>query len=199
MPRYRGRHRAPSTAGRTAARIALSAGVATAPLTIVGEASAASPAGVAEAIRLCESGDRNIEHGGDPGGVSTASGYYQFVNGTWRIFGGTDFAPRAINATKAEQTIVFERAFARNGLADWEASRRCWSPQLGRHASGQPAPRHAVTTPARHAADTYVVRSGDTLSSIAAAHHTTWPRLWAANRATIPNPNRIFPDERIHL
>lgn len=38
----------------------------------------------------------------------------------------------------------------------------------------------------------YTIRSGDTLSSIAARHHTTWQKIYAANRAAIgSNPSRI--------
>jgi nucleoid-associated protein YgaU len=203
-----GRHRAPSTAGRTAARIAISAGVATAPLVLTGQAFA-SPPGVPEAIRACESGDRNVEHGGDPGGVSTASGYYQFVNGTWRTFGGTEFAARAIAASKEEQTVVFERAYAANKLVDWEASRACWQPKVGRHASGGEAPRHAARSTPRHAAvetvrrpdggGRYAVRAGDTLSGIAAAHHTTWRKVFDDNRDVVHHPDRIFPGERLRV
>lgn len=150
------------------------------------------PANVRDAIIQCESGDRNVEHGGDPGGISTASGYYQFVNKTWRAFGGVEFAPRAIGATKAEQTIVAGRAFAANGLSDWEASRECWGPKIGRRASGREAPIAHSATP-RHAKSegTYTVKPDDTLGKIAAAHGTTWRRLHAANRDVIANPNLI--------
>lgn len=204
MPRYRGRHRAPSTAGRTAARIVTAAAVTTAPLVLAGQANA-SPPGVAVAIRACESSDTNVEHGGDPGGVSTASGFYQFVNGTWRHFGGTEFAPRAIGASKAEQTTVFERAFQANGLKDWEASRACWQNKIGRHASEQEAPRHAAPVTARHAApapaggDTYVVRRGDTLSKIAADHHLSLRKIIDDNRGTVSNPDRIFPGQQLRV
>lgn len=40
----------------------------------------------------------------------------------------------------------------------------------------------------------YTVKDGDTLSSIAAHFHTTWSKLYAANRAKIgSNPNTIYP------
>lgn len=40
----------------------------------------------------------------------------------------------------------------------------------------------------------YTVKSGDTLSSIALHFHTTWEKVYAANRSTIgSNPNTIYP------
>jgi resuscitation-promoting factor RpfA len=47
----------------------------------------------------------------------------------------------------------------------------------------------------------YVVKSGDTLGKIAAAHHVSggWKALWAANRGTVENPDLIFPGERLSL
>jgi len=191
--RVTGRHRAPSTAGRTAARIAISAGVATAPFMITNTA-AASPPGVADTIANCESSNRNVDRQAIDG-KSTASGYYMFVNGTWAAFGGRQFAPRAVHATKAEQTIVFERAYAANGLVDWEASRACWQPKL--KDTARPA-RHAVAeTPRRD--HSYTVRRGDTLTKIAGAHHTTWKRIYAANRDAIADPDRIYIGQRLHV
>ena len=43
------------------------------------------------------------------------------------------------------------------------------------------------------AAGTYVVQPGDTLSSIAASHGTTWSALASANH--VANPNLIFPGQ----
>jgi hypothetical protein len=46
----------------------------------------------------------------------------------------------------------------------------------------------------------YTVRSGDTLSTIAAAHGTTWRTVYAANRAVIGgDPNLILPGQRLAL
>ncbi len=48
---------------------------------------------------------------------------------------------------------------------------------------------------------TYVVRSGDTLSTIATRNHITggWHTLYQLNDSTISNPNLIFPGQRIAL
>lgn len=123
-------------------------------------------------IIQCESGNRNVENGGTPGGVSTASGYFQFVNGTWNAFGGREFAPRAIQATKAEQTIVANRAFARNGLRDWNASRSCWGRQLGIINAGNPIAR---PTPAPTPAPRQLPRTRNTLQC------ADFPNVAAAN------------------
>jgi LysM repeat protein len=57
-----------------------------------------------------------------------------------------------------------------------------------------PAPAPAAK-PA--AAATYTVRKGDTLSGIAATHHTTWQALAAKNN--IKNPNLIHPGQTIRI
>jgi LysM repeat protein len=46
---------------------------------------------------------------------------------------------------------------------------------------------------------TYKVKDGDTLSSIAVAHRTTWRKLWALNKTTLPNPHAIKRDQVIKL
>jgi resuscitation-promoting factor RpfA len=204
--RRTGRHRAPSTAGRTAARIVISAGVATAPL-VSAEEALASPPGVADAVVACESGGDFAAQNSH----STASGGFQFVDGTWRAFGGTEFAPRAKHASPSEQRTVFERAYAANGLRDWEASRPCWQGKIGKRASRE-GPKHAATaTPTRHLRaaprqlardtprETVVVHPGDTLTRIAAAHHTTWRTIYEANRDVIDNPHWIYPGEQLRV
>ncbi len=100
--------------------------------------------------------------------------------------------------------------------------------RTGTHASGtsRPAPAHrdVATHEATHgtsssarldhdgdrddvhrtaaaAGERYTVRSGDTLNRIATAHHIAggWQTLARLNRATIENPNLIYPDQRIAL
>ena len=62
---------------------------------------------------------------------------------------------------------------------------------------------HRVTraTTVKPTGKTYVVRSGDTLSAIATKNHVSggWHTLYGLNRATISNPNVIFPGQRIAL
>jgi uncharacterized protein YabE (DUF348 family) len=65
-------------------------------------------------IARCESGGR--WH------INTGNGYYgglQFALGTWRAFGGRDFASKPHKATKAEQITVANRVFAKQGTRPW--------------------------------------------------------------------------------
>ncbi|HEY7429325.1 MAG TPA: transglycosylase family protein [Streptosporangiaceae bacterium] len=55
---------------------------------------------------------------------------------------------------------------------------------------------------AHHSPDSYTVRAGDTLSSIAAhqyGHRADWAGLWWANRHRIANPNMIAAGQRLRL
>lgn len=53
---------------------------------------------------------------------------------------------------------------------------------------------------AAHLGCAVMVKPGDTLSSIATAHHTTWTAVYAGNRATVGgNPNLIYPGETLVL
>lgn len=65
-------------------------------------------------IAQCESGQR--------WNINTGNGYYgglQFDYGTWLSVGGSDFAPRADLATRAEQITVANRLYAKRGLQPW--------------------------------------------------------------------------------
>jgi resuscitation-promoting factor RpfA len=64
------------------------------------------------------------------------------------------------------------------------------------------APTDATTQAPAPAADRgYLVRPGDTLSSIAASHHVTggWQAVYQANRTDLPNANLIRPGQRLRL
>lgn len=136
-----GRHSKPSKAARAARRgglFALSGIGATALLS--GATTATANADTLDVIAQCESGGRNVPNSS---GASTASGYFQIINGTWIANGGRQFAPTAMQATYAEQRIVAERiAAARGSYADWNASRSCW----GSKVSGAPSTNKAAPT-----------------------------------------------------
>jgi LysM repeat protein len=60
----------------------------------------------------------------------------------------------------------------------------------------------ALVTKAAPASRTYTVRSGDTLSEIAAkfyGHSGRWTWIYAANRAKIHNPNSIYVGEKLTI
>jgi septal ring factor EnvC (AmiA/AmiB activator) len=64
-------------------------------------------------IVLCESGGQNL-----PPNSAGASGYYQILPSTWRLFGGS--GPAAYQASKAEQDAVASRIWAGgSGAGNW--------------------------------------------------------------------------------
>ncbi|WP_406509249.1 transglycosylase family protein [Streptomyces sp. NBC_00212] len=72
------------------------------------------------------------------------------------------------------------------------------------HKAPAPQPRTAPlrteSAPATPAGGSYTVRSGDTLSAIAAAHGTGWEALYAANKAVIGgDPDLILPGQQLKI
>jgi nucleoid-associated protein YgaU len=174
--------------------------------TAVGAVALAAPASAGghdwSGVARCESGGN--------WSINTGNGYYgglQFSASTWRAYGGTAYAPQANQATPAQQIAVAEKVLAGQGIGAW--------PTCGRYLSGgstpapaaaDPAPRSAPVETAAPAASrssrsdgSYVVKSGDTLARIAAAHGVSWRTLWAQNRSIVPNPNLIYPGQRLAL
>lgn len=68
-----------------------------------------------DAVARCESGGQ-WSHGQVTNRYGTFSGGLMIMNSAWRQFGGTEFAPYAGAASKAEQIIVAERIVARVGF-----------------------------------------------------------------------------------
>ena len=75
----------------------------------------------------------------------------------------------------------------------------------GRHAAG---PKHAakaavaqIAAPAQPQPvyGLYVVRPGDTLTSIAASQQIPWEVLWSINSDCIPDPDRVYPGQQLRL
>lgn len=219
-----GKHRAPRTPsniGPTLAKAGTVALAATGPIALypvsafasTSTAEVSSPS-VLEVIAKCESGNQNINTR-IPGG-STASGYLQILDSTWKAFGGKEFASRAIHASREEQFAVGARILAGQGISAWNPSRSCWGGKVSSPSPTQPAPKTTVVSApkkikkqsppptahvAKKAAKSYLVRRGDTLSKIAAAHHVNggWRALFAANRDTVRNPNLIYAGNHLRL
>lgn len=109
-----GRHRKPSNAGSTAAKIAASGAVAgAASLALAGTANAATDAQW-DAVAQCESGGN--------WSINTGNGYQgglQFSPSTWAAYGGTQYAPSANQATKQQQIAVAEEVLAGQGNGAW--------------------------------------------------------------------------------
>jgi len=191
MARYRGRHRAPSTTGRTLARTAIAGAVLSAPVVAAPAASADSGT-VWDRLAQCESsGNWSINTG------NGFSGGLQFTPSTWRAFGGDG---RAHDASREEQIVVAERVLAQQGWGAWPACSR----KLGLHGTPpkfKPAPQATAATPKKVTStgggNSVTVEAGDTLSEIAKTHRTSVAALVSANG--IANPNALSVGQRPRL
>ncbi len=250
MTRYHGRHRAPTSTGRTAAKLAVTGLVVGAPLTALAAPASAATTGQWDAVTQCESGGNYA--------INTGNGFYgalQFTLSTWAAYGGTG-APQ--NASKSAQIAVAERVLAGQGKGAWPvcgtglgaanptpvqaqtrsapaatstrtvpsapaatstrtvpSAPRVVAPSVvgqstratvgagDADADDSTAAAPRATTPSRRsaAARSYVVRSGDTLAKIAAAHQVRggYQAIFALNRGTIKNVNLIYPGETLTL
>jgi len=113
MARYRGKHRKPSTAGRTIARTAIAGAVAGVPLVAIAPTASAAPDSAWDKLAACESGGNWAINTGNG-----FSGGLQFTPSTWKAFGGKGSAH---NASRAEQIAVAERVLDGQGWKAWPA------------------------------------------------------------------------------
>ena len=212
-----------STYGTAARRGITLAAVSIAAVALsASSANAAVPAhttaSVWDSLAQCESsGNWNTNTGnGYAGGL-------QFSQSTWAAYGGTG---SAANASRAQQIAVAEKVQASQGWGAWPAC----AAKLGL-SGGAVAPQSATTSrqpaavstpvkvPARYAApkaavpaprhvapvsvsgQTYTIRSGETLSTIAEKLNVSggWRSLADANTATISNPHIVFPGQVLQL
>ncbi|WP_233190896.1 transglycosylase family protein [Brachybacterium sp. UMB0905] len=114
-------HRAEGSAvyfrgARVAPKIAAATGgaVVAAGLGLAATPSALADDSVWDRVAACESGGN--------WSINTGNGYYgglQFSPSTWRSFGGTEYAPNAHQATKAEQIAVAKRTLQGQGPGAW--------------------------------------------------------------------------------
>jgi resuscitation-promoting factor RpfA len=172
--------------------------------------AAAADSGVWDRIAQCESGGN--WH------INTGNGYYgglQFSAGTWRAYGGSAYASTADKASKAQQIAVATKVQSGQGWGAWPTCSSRAGASGGAPAASTPgtpttkaAPSKPAKAPDRSTGHTgrgssrgdYTVRSGDTLSAVAARHGTTWQRIYAANKAAIGgDPDVIVPGQRLEL
>jgi resuscitation-promoting factor RpfA len=199
MARYHGRHRAPSTTGRAIARTAIAGAMAGAPLLVTMPAANAATDSTWDRVAQCESGG-NWQ-------ISTGNGFQgglQFTPTTWSGFGGVAFAPTANQATREQQIVVAERVLAGQGWNAWpvcskKAGATGEAPAQRAAPAVAPAQAASIVTSAPTTDGGYVVKSGDTLSGIAAAHGVAggWEALVQKNSALATNPDTIFPGQRL--
>ncbi|MFF8658307.1 LysM peptidoglycan-binding domain-containing protein [Streptomyces huasconensis] len=110
--------------------------------------------------------------------ANTGNGFYgglQFWQPTWEAHGGLAYAPRADLATKEEQIKVAEKVLSTQGWKAWPTcSKKVRIERFDRRV--------------------HVVRSGDTLSSIARQYGVVggWKALYKANQDVVgTDPDRL--------
>ncbi len=191
----KGKHRRPSKTARAIAVVGVTGAAAVAaPLMAAGSASAAT-ASEWDAVAQCESGGNWA--------INTGNGYYgglQFSASTWAAYGGTNYAPQANQATKAQQIEIAEKVLASQGKGAWPVcgkglsgasysgsgsssssagtTTRSTEQQSASRSTERPAAKKStktVTTPTgkkvKKGDGEYKVVKGDTLSSIAEKHN----------------------------
>ena len=162
---------------------------------LAGPASAAGPNNW-DAVAQCESGGNWA--------INTGNGYYgglQFSQSTWAAFGGTEYAPRADLATKAQQIAVAERTLDAQGPGAWPSCGKALNPSAPK-AGAAPAASALVSAPAPAATGgTYTVQAGDTLGRIASEQGVAggWQALYAANDDQLSSPDRIAVGQVLQL
>jgi nucleoid-associated protein YgaU len=168
---------------------AVSLGVLAAP------ASAAAPNNW-DAVAQCESSGNWA--------INTGNGYYgglQFSQSTWAAFGGTEYAPRADLATKAQQIAVAERTLDAQGPGAWPSCGKALNPSAP-VAGAAPAASALVSAPAPAATGgTYTVQAGDTLGRIASEQGVAggWQALYAANDDQLSSPHQLSVGQVLQL
>jgi septal ring factor EnvC (AmiA/AmiB activator) len=104
---------AQQAAAEAAARRAAQAPAPTSPTNPLGPTGGNGGWAIPYAIVLCESGGQNL-----PPNSAGASGYYQIIPSTWKLFGGS--GPAAYLASKAEQDAVASRIWRGGaGASNW--------------------------------------------------------------------------------
>jgi hypothetical protein len=201
---YQARHR--RTVRRTAVGT-LAVGAVTGAVAIFGPAAPAQADSVNwDAIAQCESSGN--------WSINTGNGYYgglQFSQSTWKGYGGLKYAARADLATRAEQIRVAERVLDGQGIGAWPTcgkkggSSKSYTPKKERGSEAPATKRDSGGAERRDAGGsggTYVVRPGDTLAKIAAAHDVDggWRELYESNKRVVgADPELIFPGQRLGL
>ncbi len=132
-----GRHRKPTTTGRTVAKVAVTGAImGVGGVAFAGTANAA-PDSDWDRLAQCEASGN--------WGINTGNGYQgglQFSPSTWTGHGGGQFAATADKATREQQIVVAERVLASQGWGAWPSC----SSKLG--LSSAPSQRSVPATPA---------------------------------------------------
>ncbi|KQU46845.1 resuscitation-promoting factor [Rhodococcus sp. Leaf278] len=131
-----GRHRKPSTTGKTVAKVAVTGAImSTAGIAFTGTANAA-PDSDWDRLAQCEAGGN--------WGINTGNGFQgglQFSPSTWNAHGGQQYAATANQASREEQIAVAEKVLDSQGWGAWPSC----SSSLG--LSSAPTERSVPVTP----------------------------------------------------
>jgi hypothetical protein len=217
------RHRRVSS--RRVAVGTLAVGAVTGVAAVLAPAAPASAASVNwDAIAQCESGGNWR--------INTGNGYYgglQFSQSTWSGYGGKKYAARADLATRSEQIAIAEKVLDGQGIGAWPTcgkkggSTKSYATKSEKSQKSQKSERRSESRRTTKATterstrteqrgqqrsapaaggDTYLVRSGDTLSQIAEAKNLAggWQALYERNRRVVgADPGLIFPGQKLSL
>ena len=177
MTRYHGRHRKPTTSGRTIAKVAVTGMVVGAPLTAFAAPASAAGAHNWDGVAACESGGNWA--------INTGNGFrggLQFTDSTYAAYGGTGSAN---NASKAEQIRVAENVLAGQGVGAWPV---CGARLTGGTSSAQaqsaPAPAQRTAATQQQVSPAPQQRSTKAVAPKAVAPKAAAPKA-AAPRATV--------------
>ena len=167
-------------------KVAAGATAALATTALISPIASAAPDSDWDKLAQCESGGNWA--------INTGNGYYgglQFSAGTWRAYGGEQFAPYAHQATREQQIIVAERTLAAQGWGAWPACSARYglnSAPTNRDAqAAQPAPKPAPAAPATQKASTLEVdalygQMRDSVNALGFQVPTAVKDNYAANR-----------------
>ena len=146
-----GRHRKPTTTGRTVAKVAVTGAImGVAGIAATGTANAA-PDSDWDRLAQCEAGGNWA--------INTGNGYQgglQFSPSTWNAHGGGQYAATANQATREQQIVVAERVLANQGWGAWPSCSSSLGLSSGateRSAPATTAPQ-AAPAPAQQVAQT---------------------------------------------
>ncbi|MPZ80136.1 MAG: LysM peptidoglycan-binding domain-containing protein [Actinophytocola sp.] len=210
---YEGKHRKPSVAVRTIARVVVAGAAIGVPLAVATVPAQADPSVNWDAIAQCESGGN--------WGINTGNGYYgglQFSQGTWQANGGSG---SPANASKAEQIRVAENTLASQGIGAWpvcgargghsgggqsshnsnsgsQQQQQAPSSHQSEQAPQQSAPVRPVLAKSNPKGD-YTIKAGDTLTKIAEQLKVKggWNALYEKNKQFIGDPDLILVGQKI--
>lgn len=155
-----GRHRKPTSTGRTVAKVAVTGAIiGTAGVALAGNASAA-PDSDWDRLAQCEAGGN--------WGINTGNGFQgglQFSPSTWNAHGGQEYAASANQASREEQIVVAEKVLASQGWGAWPSC----SNKLGLSSSPTQRTAPAAETPRWNPAPQVQAQAADSSQEIFSA------------------------------